>query len=147
MVRLPLNVYQLLSLDILRNDDGELFNKIYMYSANLSRAGVRRLWLKLQSISLVCTNYSASGGLAVSVIEIVHGHLWHCFNCDTKWNKGNNSFDYDKAMWNHLKDCHDAFLDSIQQVLVHYKRKLNIQFAISASALNEKKKEERILAA
>lgn len=39
-----------------------------------------------------------------------HGHIWYCFDCETKINY-HRSFDSDSAMWSHLKDRHCNLLD------------------------------------
>jgi hypothetical protein len=53
-----------------------------------------------------------------------HGHVWHCFNCDTHWNKNHRSYNSDRAMWDHLNDCHDPLLDDIKSF--KYSRRIQL---------------------
>lgn len=43
-----------------------------------------------------------------------HGHVWYCFNCETDIGKDHRSFQSNKAMWDHLNDCHNYQLDNIK---------------------------------
>jgi hypothetical protein len=49
-----------------------------------------------------------------------HGHVWYCFDCETKWGKDHRSFQSDKAMWHHLNDRHDYQLDKIKAIGTQY---------------------------
>jgi hypothetical protein len=40
-----------------------------------------------------------------------HGHIWYCFDCESKYLNNHRSFDSHKAMWNHLRDRHGLMLD------------------------------------
>ena len=43
-----------------------------------------------------------------------HGNYWYCMKCSVnKTGKHHRSFRSDRAMWNHLCDCHDGCIDSI----------------------------------
>lgn len=43
-----------------------------------------------------------------------HGHIWYCFDCETKMGKNHKSFQSHTAMWDHLNACHDFQVDKIQ---------------------------------
>jgi hypothetical protein len=43
-----------------------------------------------------------------------HGHVWYCFDCETKAGKNHRSFQSNKAMWDHLNDHHNHQLDNIK---------------------------------
>lgn len=36
-----------------------------------------------------------------------HGHVWYCFDCETKAGKNHKSFGSGKAIWDHLNRCHN----------------------------------------
>ena len=38
-----------------------------------------------------------------------HGHQWFCFDCETAF-KDHRSFNSDRAMLQHLTDCHDDYI-------------------------------------
>jgi len=35
-----------------------------------------------------------------------HNHVWYCFSCEKDW-KDHRSFNSSKALFQHLKDCHE----------------------------------------
>ena len=39
-----------------------------------------------------------------------HGHVWYCYACEGKLGQDHMSYDSDRAMWDHLKQCHDQWL-------------------------------------
>lgn len=40
----------------------------------------------------------------------MHDHCWYCFDCGSGL-KDHRSFNFDKAMWSHLKNKHDFIVD------------------------------------
>ena len=48
-----------------------------------------------------------------------HGNYWYCFHSKCSYNKSgkdHRSFRSDRAMWDHLCDCHDGCMDGIWPV-------------------------------
>ena len=44
-----------------------------------------------------------------------HGNYWYCMKCSVnKTGKDHRSFRSDRAMWDHLCDCHDGCMDNIR---------------------------------
>jgi hypothetical protein len=42
-----------------------------------------------------------------------HGHMWYCFECDSRTLNDHWSYDSDNVMWGHLAQSHSGVFDSI----------------------------------
>jgi hypothetical protein len=46
-----------------------------------------------------------------------HGHLWYCFECDSRSGNDHSSYDSDQAMWDHLSRCHEYCVSTIENLI------------------------------
>lgn len=42
-----------------------------------------------------------------------HGHIWYCFDCESRNFNDHRSYNSDNAMWGHLTQAHNYVFDSI----------------------------------
>jgi hypothetical protein len=40
-----------------------------------------------------------------------HGHVWYCHACKGKLGQDHRSYDSDQAMWDHVNQCHEHWLE------------------------------------
>jgi hypothetical protein len=89
----------------------------HSYKCTDQRCNELYLWNKGEVIEHVRTHGEISIDRPAALgVSDNHGHLWYCFNCETKLGKNHRSFQSDEAMWSHLNDCHDSVLDMISKM-------------------------------
>jgi hypothetical protein len=45
-----------------------------------------------------------------------HGHLWYCFECESRSGNDHSSYDSDQAMWDHLSRRHEYCVSTIEKI-------------------------------
>lgn len=56
-----------------------------------------------------------------------HGHMWYCFDCESRTLNDHRSYDSDRAMWNHLQQSHTTVVDCIMDSF-NFSHKEFVQF-------------------
>lgn len=45
-----------------------------------------------------------------------HGHLWYCYDCESRSGNDHSSFNSHQAMWNHLSHRHEHCVRTIENL-------------------------------